>query len=118
MDTVQNLGISFMLELPVLLVAFAGLVIGVVFLRRSTSVAVLTICASLLYLLQAVVGLGLFSLLPRFLMEHDWEPDSVVSTMRLLRLLQSLAVAVSLALFLAAIFKGRKAMTKAAQPHG
>jgi hypothetical protein len=115
MDTVQNLGVNFMLELPVLLVAFVGFVVGIVYLRRSTAVAVLTVCASLLYILQALLGLGLFSLLPRFLMGHDWEPDSVVSAMRALRLLQSLAVALALALFLAAIFKGRKAATNAAR---
>ena len=115
MDTVRNLGINFLLELPVLLVAFVGFAVGIVHLRRSTAVAVLAVCASLLYLLQAVVGLGSFALLPRFLMEHEWEPASVVTTMRVMHLFQSLAIAVSLALFLAAVFKGRKAATKAAQ---
>jgi hypothetical protein len=115
MDTVQNLTVNFLLELPILLVALVGLVLGIVYLRRSTAVAVLTLCASLLYLLQALVGLGSFALLPRFLMEHDWEPASVVMTMRVMRLFQSLAVALSLALFLAAIFKGRKAAPKETQ---
>lgn len=115
MDTVRNLGVNFLLDVPVLLVAFVGLVAGIIYLRRSTAVSVLTICASFLYLLQAVAGLGLFSLLPRFLMEHDWEPASVITAMRVMRLLQSLAVAVSLALFLAAIFKGRKAVPKGTQ---
>lgn len=115
METIQNLSVNFLLELPILLAAFIAFVVGIVYLRRSTAVAVLTICASLLYLLQGVVGLVSFSLLPRFLMEHDWMPASVVTTMRALRLLQSLAVAVSLALFLAAIFKGRKAAPKVAQ---
>lgn len=115
MDIVQNLGVNFLLELPVLLVLFAGCVVGIIYLRRSTAVAVLTLCASLLYLLQAIAGLGLFSLLPRFLMEHDWEPASVITAMRVMRLLQSLAVALALALFLAAIFKGRKAAPKAPQ---
>lgn len=115
MDTVQNLTVNFLLELPVLLVAFIGFAVGIIYLRRSTAVAVLTICASVLYFLQAIVGLGSFTLLPRFLMEHDWEPASVVTTMRVMRLFQSLTVAVSLALFLAAIFKGRKAAPKVAK---
>src|ERR1700749_2172770 len=115
MDTVQNLGVNFLLDVPVLLVAFVGLVAGILYFRRSTAVSVLPLCASLLYLLQAVAGLGLFSLLPRFLMEHYWEPASVVTTMRVMRLLQPMAVAVSLALFLAAIFKGRKAAPKGIQ---
>jgi hypothetical protein len=115
MGTVKNLSVNFLLELPVLLVALTGFAVGMVYLRRSTAVAVLAVCASLLYLLQALVGLGSFALPPRLLMEHDWESASVVMTMHVMRLFQSLTVAVSLALFLAATFKGRKAAPKGTQ---
>jgi heme A synthase len=109
MDTVQYLSVNLLLELPVLLVALIGCVLALAYWRRHPKISALTLCASLLYFLQSLVGLGFYGLLPPLLVKQDWKPDSIVLTMRVMHLFQSLAIVISLALFLAAIFKGRKA---------
>ena len=109
MDTVQYLSINLLLELPVLLAALIGCGIALFYWRRHPTASALALCALLLYLLQSVVGLGLYGLLPSLLARQGWHTDATVSAMRAVHLIQSLAIALSLGLLLAAVFRGRGA---------
>lgn len=112
MDTAQYVSINLLLELPVLVVALIGCALALFNWRRHPTAAVLTLSACLLYFLQTVIGLGLYGLLPSLLERQGWGTDAAVSAMRAVHLIQSLAIAISLALLLAAVFRGRNAQPR------
>jgi|GEM_PF-6861037 len=109
MDTVQYLFTNLLLELPVLLVTLAGCALSLFYRRRYPAASVLSLCGFLLYFLQSVFGLGLYGLLPGFLEKQGWQTDATVSAMRAVHFIQSLVIAISMALLLAAVFRGRSA---------
>ena len=103
--------VNILLDIPPLLVALLGIILSFVYWRRYRRAPILTLIASLLFVLQSVVGIGLYGTIPLLMRRLSWRADSILIVMRLIHLLQSLILALSLGLFLAAVF-GRREQTK------
>lgn len=96
---------------PQLLVYLVGLVLAIVFLRKYPASAMLTLCGSMVLLLTTL-GLTFTQFyLFRARFEYGWSTAGYAQVLSLVSLLASIMRALGLALWLAAVFVGRKSKT-------
>jgi hypothetical protein len=96
---------------PMLIVTFVGLVLALIFIRKNSVPAVLTILAILAFWLAgggiAIAQTYLF----RMRLEHGWTNLQYSQIMSLVSMSTSIVRALAIALLLAAVFVGRKGRT-------
>ena len=93
---------------PALLVYLVGMVLAVIFIRKYPGAAILTLLATII-LLGTTIGLTLaqaYSMRLRF--ESGWTPARYSQIMSVLSIAASIMRGLGLALWLAAVFVGRK----------
>ena len=94
---------------PTLLVTFVGLVLALVFIKKHTGSAILTILAILAFWI-AIGGTAVAQVLVfRSQVEYGWTTLQVSQTMSIVSMSTSIVRALGLALLLTAVFVGRKA---------
>jgi hypothetical protein len=110
-------------QAPVLLVYLVGMILAVVFWRRCPGPSALTLAATALLLVTALVQTLLVLYLTRARMELGWSNATYAAVWSANALAGSVIRAVALGLLLAAVFLGRKGVPRpwpdeAPQPSG
>lgn len=94
---------------PTLIVTFAGLILALVFIRKQTASAILTILAVLAFWVTAVGTALAQTYLFRSRMQLGWSPARYGQMSSIIAVSGSLVRALGIALLLAAVFVGRRA---------
>jgi hypothetical protein len=112
----MNSATSFLLQqltysVPALLVYVAGLVLAIIFLRKYPASAMLTLCGSVA-LLVTTIGLSLAQFyIFRYRLEYGWSSATYSQVLLIVSLVANIIRALGLALWLTAVFVGRKSKT-------
>jgi hypothetical protein len=112
----MNAATSFLLEqlaysVPALLVYLAGLVLAIIFIRKYSVSAMLTLCGSVI-LLITTIGLTFAQFyLFRSRLEYGWSPARYGQVLGVVSIVATIIRALGLSLWLAAVFVGRKSKT-------
>lgn len=112
----MNSATSFLLlqlaySVPALLVYLAGLVLAIIFLRKYPASAMLILCGSVV-LLITTIGLTFAQFyLFRYRLDYGWSPAAYGQVLSMVSLVANIMRALGLALWLTAVFVGRKSKT-------
>jgi hypothetical protein len=96
---------------PVLIVYLAGIVLGVIFIKKYPTPAMLTLVASVILLVTTVGVFLAQAYITRSRLEYGWSTDRYSQMMSLVSIAGTIVRAVGLGLWLAAVFVGRKSKT-------
>jgi hypothetical protein len=109
------LGQQLAYSLPQLLVYLAGLILAIIFFRKYSTSALLVLCGSVVLLLTSLGQTFIQFYLFRARVESGWSAAGYARMLSIVFVVASILRALGLALWLAAVFAGRKSKTIIAQ---
>ena len=104
--------VTYLIQLPLLLVWLIGIILAGVYWRRNPAVSLLTIIAIGMLFLESLVATYLNLWLPVTLSQRGWGASQMGTVLALKGLVQSIANAAAWGLLIAAIFGWRRAEGK------
>jgi hypothetical protein len=105
------LGQQLAYSLPQLLVYLVGLILAIIFFRKYSTAALLVLCGSIVLLVTSLGQTFIQFYLFRARVESGWSAAGYAQMLLIVSMVANIIRALGLALWLAAVFVGRKSKT-------